>query len=503
MKFDKAVTLLIFFSFVYSIDFDEYFTRFADNKLLFCISFLYVENFWINLENFIIFNKNLSETEKKIFLKNSFGVEILYDIKKSEKRVDHFLLNRSHEKYFFSHKFKAMAFLETVNSVFEKNILLFKKCMTRNKKSIFMEDYLSVFLAESKDLLKILSFLQTNKNSESLPFSNEDSQNKIKCHEMNSLKYIKEFKLFKCLYDSFTKENFNFFKELSKNEILEISTANKYIGDLTETSEEGKTSIELYETFERSFPATFKIHDKLLKKVNNFTKSINHLISDYSNPEIEIFSNILFFNNIDCEPNELLLNDKVIIFDLDDTLYEKNTGLVENIHTNVDSFSDLLGINKSLFKNLYEKSKKSNTRYLIEIFKIRKISFENIHEIFYGNIPYNDKLDKNSSVIEIFKGIKSRKICFTNGSHIHAIKCLNAIGLLEYFDAIFSSYIGEQDVINKPNADSYNLITNFLFYRKFTIYFYDDKEKNLELPIKLGWKCFLINEDILERMDGL
>ena len=174
-------------------------------------------------------------------------------------------------------------------------------------------------------------------------------------------------------------------------------------------------------------------------------------------------------------------NNTVIVFDLDDTLYNELDYLKSAYKTIA------LYVDPDAWKPLYAKMF-SLYRNKINVFEFVADAYSTdlglLVEMYRNHQPNIQLFD---GVLEIFDAIKSRngKIgIITDGrSHTQRAK-LESLGILKYIDCIvISDEIGSE----KPNVANFKAIENSL---SGSVYYYiaDNLKKDFVAPNALGWK---------------
>ncbi len=151
-----------------------------------------------------------------------------------------------------------------------------------------------------------------------------------------------------------------------------------------------------------------------------------------------------------------------LIFDIDDTLYQK-----ENLNYPFD-----YGVFK-LFVNYDKETNPNNKQKIIET-------------IIYN---YTKMFKINNKLNELLKNIKYPKHIITNSRKEHCFISLHSIGIKHNFNIILNAD-------TQPTIKPYQLIYDHfenLDKRKYQNIFFDDKIENLAIPKKKGWITFLIN----------
>lgn len=139
--------------------------------------------------------------------------------------------------------------------------------------------------------------------------------------------------------------------------------------------------------------------------------------------------------------NRYLLTQKAkfdcLLFDLDDTLYPLSSGLAAACGQNIkDYMVECLGIEKS---KLIELSDLLYKNYGTTMAGLRAIGYDfdydEYHSYVHGKLPY-DNLKPDPVLRNLLLSLPIRKIIFTNGDKVHALKVLNKLGLEDCFEGI-------------------------------------------------------------------
>ncbi|EPR79668.1 hypothetical protein SLOPH_1210, partial [Spraguea lophii 42_110] len=222
--------------------------------------------------------------------------------------------------------------------------------------------------------------------------------------------------------------------------------------------------------------------------------------------EIELFYFEDDYRNCDIEKlNDLYLNDniddkKILVFDIDCTLYKKSIRLQAKVGENY----------RNLLKNKYSVK---NPQKLIDLFRekyssrskgafdILGLTKEEIIKNVY-NIDYNEFLKEANELKKFLDSLPYRKVIMTNGMDVHAISVLKTMGIYECFESMFlPNFLGYRNnqkknneneenliFINKPLCESYKLIEDvYGVADKSNIIFFDDQQINIDASIRRGW----------------
>ncbi|KAK2657843.1 hypothetical protein Ddye_010895 [Dipteronia dyeriana] len=126
-----------------------------------------------------------------------------------------------------------------------------------------------------------------------------------------------------------------------------------------------------------------------------------------------------------------------LLFDLDDTLYPYSAGIQEAVTQNVkDYMVEKLGIDKSKITELGNLLYKN---YGTTMAGLRAIGYDfdydEYHSFVHGRLPY-ENLKPDPVLKSLLISLPHRKIIFTNGDMVHAVKALSRLGLEDCFERI-------------------------------------------------------------------
>lgn len=126
-----------------------------------------------------------------------------------------------------------------------------------------------------------------------------------------------------------------------------------------------------------------------------------------------------------------------LLFDLDDTLYPYSSGLAAAVGKNIQDYMvEKLGIDKSKITDLGNLLYKN---YGTTMAGLRAIGYDfdydEYHSFVHGRLPY-ENLKPDPVLRSLLIGLPLRKIIFTNGDKVHAVKVLSRLGLEDCFEGI-------------------------------------------------------------------
>ncbi|MBC3759775.1 HAD family hydrolase [Hyunsoonleella sp. SJ7] len=191
----------------------------------------------------------------------------------------------------------------------------------------------------------------------------------------------------------------------------------------------------------------------------------------------------------------------IVIFDLDDTLYNeldylKSAFLEIAQYINKDSDNDVASIFEEMMRLYHSKS-----NVFVEILNRydTKATKEELLHLYRNHSPNIKLSDERKLVLDFLKNKGVKMGLLTDGRSRQQRSKIKALGLDEYFTEIV---ISEEFGSEKPNEN------NFLYFEKaFGIgqYFYigDNVSKDFLSPNRLGWTsvCIIDNGDNIHKQD--
>lgn len=179
------------------------------------------------------------------------------------------------------------------------------------------------------------------------------------------------------------------------------------------------------------------------------------------------------------------------VFDLDDTLYPRDSGLWAQIDKRISAYvkkqllvddAEITRLRK-YYRQTYGGALKG---MLVEHHIDADDYLADVHNIDYSALKPNPQLAK-----DILK-LPGKKFIFTNGDAAHAMRVLDKIGLNNCFDGIFD--VTYTDFIPKPYQQAYDsFIKHFALEPKTTAMF-EDNLANLEMCKKLGMTTIFVGD---------
>ncbi|EJW05201.1 pyrimidine 5'-nucleotidase [Edhazardia aedis USNM 41457] len=189
--------------------------------------------------------------------------------------------------------------------------------------------------------------------------------------------------------------------------------------------------------------------------------------------------------------------EPIFVFDIDDTLYCQSNGMSVVIKQKIHEYAKLKNISDGEITNLCEHYSREYGLAIKGFCKHHEgVDPEEFNQLVDGSIDLEEYIKVDKDLSALLLQIPYKKFCFTNASIIHADKVLNALGIRDFFDAIFHcEYKSNGEFISKPDDESFLFIEKYCNQKPQNIFFFDDNERNIKAAVKRGWNAFLINKE--------
>jgi putative hydrolase of the HAD superfamily len=190
---------------------------------------------------------------------------------------------------------------------------------------------------------------------------------------------------------------------------------------------------------------------------------------------------------------------KYIIFDLDETLYPKEAGLMKAIGERINRYMELkLGMERGLVEelrhNYYEQYGTTMRGLQIHYGVDPQDYLAYVHDI-----PVEDYISPNEALEEALSRIEAEKVIFTNASKEHALRVLRALGVEHHFSRIID--IRALGYACKPEQEAYERLLEILGAKEEECIIVDDSARNLRPAKELGMITVLVGDGPKEGVD--
>ena len=177
------------------------------------------------------------------------------------------------------------------------------------------------------------------------------------------------------------------------------------------------------------------------------------------------------------------------VFDLDDTLYPPDQGVMTLVQARINAFMvDAVGLPAADAKLLQRQFLNEHGTTLAGLMANYAVEPERfLREVH--DVPL-DSLEPNPRLAEIIAALPGKKYVLTNGARYHARRVLEKIGLTALMDGVFA--IEDMDLTPKPAPSTFrHFLERFDIDPRQTVFF-EDTPRNLQPAKAMGMTTVLI-----------
>ena len=181
------------------------------------------------------------------------------------------------------------------------------------------------------------------------------------------------------------------------------------------------------------------------------------------------------------------------VFDMDDTLYPPDQGVMRLVQGRINAFMvDAVGLPADEARVLQRQFLDEHGTTLAGLMANYAVDPEQfLREVH--DVPL-DSLEPNPRLAELLRELPGRRFVLTNGARCHAARVLERIGVADLFDGVFC--IEDMDLVPKPAPATFRRFLDRYAIDPRHAVFFDDTPKNL-LPAKaLGMTTVLTHEGL-------
>jgi putative hydrolase of the HAD superfamily len=181
---------------------------------------------------------------------------------------------------------------------------------------------------------------------------------------------------------------------------------------------------------------------------------------------------------------------RYVLFDLDETMYPKETGIMDMISQRINEYMSLrLGIDPgdvaSLRRQYYERYGTTGRGLSLHYEMDLRDYFEFVHDL-----PVEEILGPDARLKEMLDSLDAEKTIFTNATARHAQRVLQALQVQQHFQRIIG--IVELGFVPKPDMRAYRRTLQLLGARPKECLLVDDRVRNLSPGRELGMTTVLV-----------
>jgi putative hydrolase of the HAD superfamily len=184
---------------------------------------------------------------------------------------------------------------------------------------------------------------------------------------------------------------------------------------------------------------------------------------------------------------------RFIIFDLDDTIYPRGSGLMQEVGRRIQLWlCNHLGL-------AWEEATAVRRDYFLR-FGTTLGGLIALHDVdvhgyldFVHDVPVDEYLDPNPALATMLDGISLRRAIYTNGTSVHGWRVLRALKVADRFEQVIG--IEEVGLRNKASTDAYEHMLALLGAQGPECIMIEDTVRNLRAAKALGLTTVLVSSD--------
>ncbi|KAF7684320.1 hypothetical protein TCON_0471 [Astathelohania contejeani] len=185
-------------------------------------------------------------------------------------------------------------------------------------------------------------------------------------------------------------------------------------------------------------------------------------------------------------------SEKILIFDIDKTLYPQSIPIYEAItEGKLDYITKNMDMSRKKIIELLKDYKKKYGSSIKGFATEHKLNVSACLSYVLEFVKEKNILNEDQELKTILDSIPYRKFVFTNADMGHAKYILTALGILDCFEVIFYTDYNIKDCWAKPEIRCYKYIEETLgITNPKNIYFFDDSICNILQAKNLDWQGF-------------
>jgi putative hydrolase of the HAD superfamily len=182
---------------------------------------------------------------------------------------------------------------------------------------------------------------------------------------------------------------------------------------------------------------------------------------------------------------------KYILFDLDDTLYSRKTGLMAAIGQRIHQYiQERVGLDPVGARDLRRHYLQTYGTTLKGLQVHYNVDTED-YLAYVHDVPLGDYLKPDETLNRVLTEIQAEKVIFTNATTEHAHRVLRFLDVEHHFSRIVD--LRATNYVNKPQPGAYRCVLDILGVRPEECLMVEDSVHNLKPAKELGMVTVLVN----------
>ena len=191
---------------------------------------------------------------------------------------------------------------------------------------------------------------------------------------------------------------------------------------------------------------------------------------------------------------------KCLVFDLDETIYPRGSGLMQAISERISAYMiERLRMDPQVvpcLRRAYWEEYGTTSRGLQLLHGIDVDDY--MH--FVHDIPLANYIEPDPALNAALAGLSQRKVIFTNATADHARAVLQILGVDHHFEGIYDAYFAENE--SKPALGAYRRLLGALDLSGEACLMVEDSARNLRPAKSLGMVTVLVDPPSPAEADG-
>ncbi|MBN1642879.1 MAG: pyrimidine 5'-nucleotidase [Anaerolineae bacterium] len=190
-----------------------------------------------------------------------------------------------------------------------------------------------------------------------------------------------------------------------------------------------------------------------------------------------------------------------LIFDLDETLYPRQSGLMQAISARISAYMiERMGMDPEvvpLLRQRYWDSYGTTSRGLQLLHGVDVLDYMD----YVHDLPVTAYVRPDAALDAALRSLPQRKVVFTNATSAHAHAVLAAVGVAQHFDAVYDVFYAGHD--SKPSPGAYRRLLSDLGVRGEACVMIEDTARNLRPAKSLGMVTVLVDPPVDADREGV
>lgn len=196
------------------------------------------------------------------------------------------------------------------------------------------------------------------------------------------------------------------------------------------------------------------------------------------------------------------MRPRVVLFDLDNTLYPPECGLLQHLDDRINEFvSAHLGLSLPEAVSLRSRYVREYGTTLQGLRVEHEVAPEAYLSAIHDDVPLERFLTRDLELLAALTAIEIDKVIFTNAPGAYARRVMRCLGLDAHFRRVID--LEFHDYRGKPFREAYERVVSYLRLRPEECVLVDDTLRNLRAARELGMRTVLVGPAPPEGTEGV